>query len=45
MNQYLKEDQAGNRESVPEYVWLAERRERGYRQIHTFGVVIVYRMT
>ena len=44
MNQYLKEDQAGNRVPVPEQVWLAEKRERGYRQIHAFGVVIVYQM-
>ena len=43
--QYMREDRAGNRESVPEHVWLAERRERNYRQIHAFGVVIVYEMT
>lgn len=42
--QYLREDRAGNRERVPEHVWLAERRERGYRQIHAYGVVIVYKM-
>jgi hypothetical protein len=42
--QYLREDRAGIRVPVPEHVWLAEKRERNYRQIHAFGVVIVYEM-
>jgi hypothetical protein len=42
--QYLREDRTGTRMPVPEHVWLAEKRERNYRQIHAFGVVIVYEM-
>ena len=42
--QYFQEDGAGNRTSVPEHVWLIDKAKHNYRQLHAFGVMIVYRL-
>ena len=40
--QIFQEDGAGNRTKVPEVVWLLDKAKPNYRQIHAFGVMIVY---
>lgn len=43
--QYLREDRVGNRKTIPEPEYQADRLNRNsYRQIHAFGNVIVYKM-
>jgi len=42
--QYFREDKAGNRISVPEYEYLIDKRSASYKQIHAYGVMIVYQL-
>lgn len=42
--QYLREFPDGSRVKVPEYVYLADKQDRAYRQIHAFGSAIVYQL-
>jgi hypothetical protein len=42
--QYLREYPDGSRVKVHEYVYLADKQSKAYRQIHAFGSAIVYQM-
>ena len=44
MSQFLREYPDGSRVKVPEYVYLADKQDQAYRQIHAFGSAIVYQM-
>jgi hypothetical protein len=44
MTQYFREDRSGIRVPVKEYEYLADKQERGYRQIHQFGNLLVYKL-
>jgi hypothetical protein len=42
--QFLREYPDGSRVKVHEYVYLADKQSKAYRQIHAFGSAIVYQM-
>lgn len=42
--QFLREMPDGNRVKVSEYEWMVDKKSSSYRQIHAFGVLIVYQM-
>lgn len=42
--QYFREDRSGNRVPVMENEYAADRLNRGYRQIHMYGSVVVYKL-
>ena len=42
-NQYFREE-GGNRVKVNEWEWAEDKVKHNYRQIHAYGVCVVYRM-